>query len=217
MVYGAVASDGSPLDPHFIESNFEINTKEYLVILKTFCYLWWNRHLPLTMLCLPVIFASLILRFVCTIHVSKLLTHECGEALVLIWSKPRKKLIEKVEVWAISVLRIGSREKIIPSQQRRSVLHSAPQQGAESRTSITLWRANVCSIQSNIVFRMKCESTTRSSLATGPDTITSVRFPRLKHREDVRRAECNHSRISAFFFSFHNELLVVESVRCLRK
>ncbi|XP_036361569.1 uncharacterized protein LOC118764672 [Octopus sinensis] len=40
MVFGAVASDGSVMDLHFIESGLKIGTKIYLDILKNSLLLW---------------------------------------------------------------------------------------------------------------------------------------------------------------------------------
>jgi hypothetical protein len=40
MVFGAVASDGSVMPPHFIEAGLKINTQEYLRILETSLLPW---------------------------------------------------------------------------------------------------------------------------------------------------------------------------------
>ena len=51
MAFGAAASDGSVMNPHFIASRLKFGRKEYLDIWKPPCYRGWSRTLGLTMRC----------------------------------------------------------------------------------------------------------------------------------------------------------------------
>lgn len=44
MVFGAVASDGTIMDPHFIKAGLRLGTKEYLEILQTVLLPWIDQH-----------------------------------------------------------------------------------------------------------------------------------------------------------------------------
>ena len=47
MVFGAVASDGSVMPPHFIDANLKVNTAQYIAIFKTILLLWMEKRFVL--------------------------------------------------------------------------------------------------------------------------------------------------------------------------
>ena len=47
MVFGAVASDGSVIPPHFIDTGLKVNTVQYIAILKRILLPWMEKRFGL--------------------------------------------------------------------------------------------------------------------------------------------------------------------------